>query len=223
MLESRLFDDLPEQERRRLVAIARRRPFRRNEIVFHRGDPADALHLISRGRFASRVTTQFGDMVTVSVQGPGEVFGELALVEVGAARSTSVIALQPGETYALGRDDFTRLRRQYPAVNEVLVRVLAERLRRQSQLLVEALFAPAETRVLRRLGELVDQYGAGEASTDVPLTQEDIAGLAGTSRATVNRVLRAEVKRGTVELRRGRTRVLDPASLARRARVGGDV
>jgi CRP/FNR family cyclic AMP-dependent transcriptional regulator len=217
MLDTTLFENLPEPELRQVVAAARRRVFRRNEVVFHGGDPADTLHLIARGRFASKVTTQFGDMVTVAVQGPGEAFGELALVEAGASRSTSVVALEPGETYAVGRDDFSRLRRQYPAVNDVLVTLMAKRLRRQSELLVEALFVPAETRVLRRLCELAALYGDGGDGTVVPLTQEDVAALSGTSRATVNRILRAEAKRGTVRLTRGRTTVLDLADLAARA------
>jgi CRP-like cAMP-binding protein len=206
------FSGLPQEEIRRLIAVARRRRFGRNEVVFHRDDPADTLHLIARGRFAVRVTTQLGETVIVAVHGPGEAFGELALVEEGVSRSTSVVALEPAETYAVGREDFTRLRRQYPAVNEVLVLLLARRLRRQSELLVEALFVTAESRVLRRICELAALYG-----DEIPLTQEDVAGLAGTSRATVNRVLRAEARRGTVELRRGRTRVLDGAALAKRA------
>jgi CRP-like cAMP-binding protein len=220
MFDTTLFANLPEPELRQVVAAARRRVFKRNEVVFHGGDPADTLHLIVRGRFASRVTTQTGDMVTVAVQGPGEAFGELALVEADASRSTSVIALEPGETYAVGRDEFTRLRRQYPAVNDILVRLMARRLRRQSELLVEALFVPAETRVLRRLCELATLYGDGAEGTVVPLTQEDLAALSGTSRATVNRILRAEAKRGTVRLSRGRTSVLDPSALAARSARG---
>jgi len=212
MAEEHLFGELPAAELRRVVAVAKRRRFARNEVVFHRDDPADTLHLVVRGRFASRVTTQLGDTVTVGVQGPGDAFGELALVEDGAARSTSVVALEPGETLAVSRTDFDRIRRDYPAVNDVLVRLLARRLRRQSELLVEALFVSAEARVLRRLVELARLYG-----DEIPLTQEEIAGLAGTSRATVNRVLRAEAKKGTVELRRGRTSVLDAQALARRA------
>ena len=212
MAVSNPFSGLPQEEIRRLIAVARRRRFGRNEVVFHRDDPADTLHLIARGRFAVRVTTQLGETVTVAVHGPGEAFGELALVEEGVRRSTSVVALEPGETYAVAHEDFARLRRQYPAVNEVLVLLLARRLRRQSELLVEALFVSAESRVLRRVCELAALYGEA-----VPLTQEDIAGLAGTSRATVNRVLRGESKRGTVELTRGKTRVLDAAAIAKRS------
>jgi CRP/FNR family transcriptional regulator, cyclic AMP receptor protein len=217
VLEIQLFRDLPVPELRRLVTVARRRRFDRREVVFHDGDPADALHLIAQGHFEARITTALGDTVTVSVHGPGEAFGEMALVQEGAVRSTTVAALEPGETYAVNRGDFARLRRQYPAVNDVLVRLLAQRVRRTSDLLVEALFVRADVRVLRRLDELAELYGARVPGTIVPLTQDDIAGLAGTSRATVNRVLQEEAARGTVELRRGKTVVLEPAVLIRRA------
>jgi CRP/FNR family cyclic AMP-dependent transcriptional regulator len=217
MLGGELFRNLPEPELRRLVAIAKRRRFSRNEVVFHRGDPADTLHLIVRGRFAARVETEIGDTVTVSVHGPGDAFGELALLDLEQTRSTTVAALEPGGTYAVHRDDFTRLRQEYPTVNEVLVRLLASRVRRMSELYVEALFVGAETRVLRRLHELAALYGQGGPGAVIPLSQLEIAGLAGTSRATVNRVLRAEAARGSVELRRGQTIVIDPAVLAKRA------
>ena len=221
MLGGELFRDLPAPELRRLVSIAEQRRFGRNEVVFHRGDPADTLHLIIRGRFAARMVTRVGDTVTVSVHGPGDAFGELALLDVEQTRSTTIAALEPGATYAVRRADFTRLRQQYPAVNEVLVRLLADRVRRTSELLVEALFADAETRLLRRLGELAALYGAGAAGTVIPLSQSELADLAGTSRATINRLLRAEAKRGTVELLRGKTVVVDPVDLAKRAKSPG--
>ena len=218
MLGTELFQDLPEPELRRLVAIAKRRRFGRNEVVFHRGDPADTLHLIVRGRFIARVETSVGDTVTVSVHGPGEAFGELALLDPEQSRSTTISAVEPSETFAVHRDDFTRLRGEYPSVNEVLVRLLAGRLRRMNDLYVEALFADAETRVLRRLHELAVLYGKGAPGTVISLSQQEIAGLAGTSRATVNRVLRAEAARGTVKLERGQTTIVDPVSLARRGK-----
>ena len=218
MIDSQLFRGLPEAELRRLVSVARRRRFDRGEVVFHRGDPADSLHLVVKGRFTARVATQLGDTVTVAIHGPGEAFGELALVDAGAMRSTTVAAVEAGETLAIHRDDFGRVRREHPEVNEVLVRLLAARLRRSSDRLLEALFVPAEARVLRRLRELVELYGKSAPDTLIPLTQEDIAGLAGTSRATANRVLRAEEKRGTLRLARGQTVILDPADIARRTR-----
>jgi CRP-like cAMP-binding protein len=219
MLTGALFRGLPQEELRRLVAVAQRRRFARNEVVFHQGDPADTLHLVLRGHFAARLDTELGDPMTVSVHGPGQAFGELALLDLEVARSLTVVALESGETYAVHRDDFTRLRQEYPSINDVLARLLAMRVRRMSELLGEAYSVPAERRVLRRLLELADIYGGGASGAVVPLSQTELAGLAGTSRATVNRVLRAEVKRGTVELHRSRTTVVDPVALARHARA----
>ena len=57
-----VFDGVPEDDVRQVLSIARRRTFRRGEVVFHAGDPADTLHLIVAGRFAVRVQTAVGDV-----------------------------------------------------------------------------------------------------------------------------------------------------------------
>src|SRR3954466_16300889 len=75
-MRSPLLGALPAEEVELLMRTARRRQFARNEVVFHRGDPADTLHFIHRGRFAVRITTPLGDTVIVSVLGPGDCFGE---------------------------------------------------------------------------------------------------------------------------------------------------
>ena len=213
----RLLAGVEDTELQQLISVARRRRFDRHEVVFHRDDPADSLHLIVKGRFAVRIMTPVGDTVTISVLGPDDSFGEMALIGGEARRSATVMALERAETLALYKDDFERLRAQYPAVNDVLLRFLVRELRAMNERLLEALYVPSERRVVRRLTELAGD-GAGEGGVEVPLTQEQLAELAGTSRSTVNRVLRQEEKRGTVALRRGRTTVLDRDALARRAR-----
>jgi CRP-like cAMP-binding protein len=214
-----LLADVPEEEVRRLVSVARRRRFNRNEVVFHRDDPGDSLHLIVKGRFAVRIMTPLGDAVTLAIRGPGESFGEMALVEDGARRSATIVALADAETFAVYKPEFDRLRAQHPAVTDVLIAFLAGEVRSLNERLLEALYIPAERRLLRRLAELAVAYGDGGAGeADIPLTQEDLSELAGTSRATVNRVLREEQARGTLTLRRGHTVILDPAAIAERAR-----
>jgi CRP/FNR family transcriptional regulator, cyclic AMP receptor protein len=220
----RLLDGVPDEEVQRLLSVARRRTFSRHEVVFHQGDPADAMHMIRQGRFAVRVRTPVGDVATIAILGPGDAFGELALVGDETDRSATVVALERAETVSISRPDLDRLRHDQPQVNDLLVRVLAARIRRTNELLAEALYIPAEKRVLHRLRELAELYRnepGGEAV--IPLTQEEIATLAGTSRATVNRVLRAEAAAGSLELTRGRTTVRDPALLGARgrARVAG--
>ena len=201
-MEWQLFADVPPEDVRRLLAIARRRTFARGEVVFHRDDPANTLHLIVAGRFAVSITTPLADTALLAVRGPGDAFGELALVSSGETlRSATVSALEAGETRSVFRADFARLRREHPAVDAVLTAILAERVTRLSERLTEAYYLPAEARVLRRLAELAELYGGA-----VALPQEALAELAGTSRATVNRVLRDQEKQGRIQL--GRARIL---------------
>jgi CRP/FNR family cyclic AMP-dependent transcriptional regulator len=214
----KLLGEVPSDDIRELLTIARRRTFSKGEVVVHAGDPADSLHLIVKGRFAVRVMTRLGETALLAVHGPGDAFGELALVSPGAQRSATVSALETGETRSVCRDDFARLQARHPSVNAVLVALLAEQVRRANERIVEAHYVDADARVLRRLLELEALYGDGSGTATIPLTQEELAEMAGTSRATVNRVLRDEQRRGTVELRRGRTIVLDLAGLERRAR-----
>ncbi len=216
-MEWRLLADVPPEDVRELLTIARRRTFSRGEVVFHRGDPADSLQLIVQGRFAVRITTPLGDTALIAVHGSGDAFGELALVSDAAVRSATVSALEAAETRSVYRDDFARLQRRYPAVNSILVHLLAEQLHRANERIVEAHYVDADTRVRLRLLDLSQLYGQDGMAT-VPLTQEALAEMAGTSRATVNRVLREEQRCGTLELRRGQTLILDETELGRRTR-----
>ena len=77
-------------------------------------------------------------------------------------------------------------------------------------MVLEALYLPVETRLARRLSQLALVYDG-----DIRLTQDDLASMAGTTRATANGVLRTLEDRGLLALRRGRISVLDPAALAR--------
>ena len=217
-MEWALLAGVPGEDVQRLLQIARRRTFRRGEVVFHMGDPADTLHLVVSGRFAVRVQTALADVAVLTILGPGDLFGELALLETDGRRSATVEAIEAGETRSIHRPDFEVLRDRHPSVTDVVTAILAEQVRRLTGNLLEALYLPADRRIRRRVAELADAYAPGGGEVTIPLRQEDLAGLAGTSRATVNRVLREEEARGTVRLARGRTIVIDREGLARRAR-----
>ena len=208
-----MLEGLPEDEVRRLIASTRRRRFARQEVLFHEGDPATTVHLVAKGRIAVRVTTPQGDVATVDLVLAGDVVGELALLSPGRRRGATAVAMEPTETLSIDETTFSSLRRDDPAVSDFLVQLLAARVHRLTDRLLEALYLPAEIRLWRRILELSDVYG-----DVVPLTQEDLAGLAGTTRATVNRALRREEKLGTIALGRGRVSVVDRAELARRSR-----
>ena len=212
-----MFEGLPGEDVRAVLALARRSTYRRGEVVFHHHDPADAVHLVAKGRFDIRITTAHGDVVALAIRGPGETFGELAAL-TGDERSATVSALEPGETLVLRGSELRRLAREHQSVDEVLVRMLAEHVALLSERLVEAYTVDAETRVARRVLELARVYG-GSPPITIPLIQEEIAALAGASRATVNRVLRDAENRGLAEHGRGKTVVLDPEGLTRLARL----
>jgi CRP-like cAMP-binding protein len=216
-MEWRLFEGIPGDDVRTVLALARRSTYRKGEVVFHRHDPADSVHLVVKGRFDVRIVTALGDTVALGIRGPGETFGELAVITEGD-RSATVVAVEPGETLVVRGSELRRLARRHPSVDEVFVRLLSERVAVLSERLVEAYTVGAETRVARRVLDLSRVFG-GPPPVAIPLIQEDIAALAGTSRATVNRVLRDAERQGIVELQRGRTVVLDEAALARLART----
>jgi CRP/FNR family transcriptional regulator, cyclic AMP receptor protein len=216
-MEWRIFAGIPADDVRAVLALARRATYRRGEVVFHRHDPANAVHLVTKGRFDVRVATPLGDEIALAIRGPGETFGELAVM-TEADRSATVTALEPGETLVVRGSELRRLAHRHPTLDEVLVRLLAERVAFLSERLVEAYTVDAETRVARRVVELGRLYGSTPPIV-IPLIQDDLAALAGTSRATVNRVLRGAEKRGLVELGRGRTVVLNADGLARLARL----
>lgn len=209
---------VPAEQVRELLQVARRRRFGRNEVVFHRDDPGDSLHLIEKGRFSVRVATPLGDVATIAIRGPGDSFGEMALIDENARRSATVIALEHAETFAVYKTDLAALRGRYPSVDQMILRFLCNEVRMLNDRLLDALYVPVDKRVVRRLVELAELYPSEDGRPWITLTQEALAELAGASRARVNRVLRAEEARATIELRRGGTRVLDLEALKRRAR-----
>ena len=212
-MEFTLLASLSESDRRTVLSLAHRRRYASGEVIVHEGDPGDTFHLIAKGRVGVRVTTPGGSVALVNVHGPGGAFGEQALIDPTAVRSATITALEPTETLALSRDAFRALRQEHPAVDRLLVEVLAAEVRRLTARLAEALYESAETRVVRRLLELSTIYDGV-----VPLTQDSLASMAGTTRPTTNGVLQGLVAAGIVQLGRGRFQVLDHDALAVRAR-----
>ncbi|HVW31967.1 MAG TPA: cyclic nucleotide-binding domain-containing protein, partial [Acidimicrobiia bacterium] len=115
---------LSEEERRVVLASARRRRFARREILFHEGDPGDTVHLIDKGRVAVRITTPAGDAATIRVIGRGDVVGILAVLDEGGRRAATVMALEPTETLSLDRAQFVTLRAAHPAISQFVIDVL---------------------------------------------------------------------------------------------------
>jgi CRP-like cAMP-binding protein len=218
-LEWPLLSPLPPAVRAKVIAATRARTYRRGEVVLREGEPGDTLHLVQAGRLAVRVSTESGESAILRILRPGDAFGELALLRRGETRqrSASITSLEDVTTLALGRAAFSSLCATYPQVERLLMALMAERIDQLSQRLIEALYVGVEKRIFRRLSELVDIYGVEGRTPVIPLTQDDVAGLAGTTRPTANQVLHRLAAQGILTLHRGNMEVNDVRALRRGA------
>lgn len=213
-----LLTPLSTADRDAVLRAARRRQVRRGEVLFREGDPAEALHLVIRGHFLVQISTEDGDTATLTVAGPGDHLGELALLPDAAEhrRSATVVATADAETLMLSGTAFADLCRQHPGVQQLLIGLLADRVRELSQRLIESMYLGLDQRLYRRLVELVTLFSAdsgADAPVDLPLTQEQLAGLVGGTRQSVNQSLQRLADQGIVAIGRGRVTVTDLPAL----------
>ena len=153
--------------------------------------------------------------MTVNVFKPWAVFGELALLSPDSYRSATVVAMRSGYSRLLRRDDLARLREGTAGriIDQFLLAVLIERNRALTAQLIELLFTPATKRIQRQMLRLGELGIVDDGDGWIRLSQDELAMMTATTRATVNRVLRDLEKRGVLELARGRTRILDRTRL----------
>jgi CRP/FNR family transcriptional regulator, cyclic AMP receptor protein len=208
---SPLLDSLAPDDRDRILGTARRRHFKHGEVVFHEGDLGDSLHLVDSGIFAVQVSAPSGDAVTLNVLAAGDFFGELALLhgEQRPRRTATVIALAPAQTLTVSGTDFAALRSARPSVERLVVAALAHRVDQLSTRLLEALYVGVDRRVYRRLLELAETCRSSSPHSTIPLSQSDLASMAGASRPTVNQVLQKLESRGIVTLGRREITIVD--------------
>ena len=215
-MEFDLLAPLPANDRQRVLAAARRRKFDRDAVVFWAGDPGTSVHLIAAGHVAAQITTPRGDVATVRVLGPGDHFGELALVSPGP-RSATMRALDPVETMMLEYADFQQLRED-AAIEHVFVSALANEIRRLAGVLTDALYLSSTDQLWKRLAGVESVFATGAAHTELPVSQSMLATIAGVSRQTANKFLEDAERRGIIERdSRGRVTVVDRTGLHDRA------
>jgi CRP/FNR family cyclic AMP-dependent transcriptional regulator len=210
-----LFADLEEGELERFSHVAVPRTFPAGTRVFHEGDSSDACYIVKHGSF--RVTREHSDgrAITLATLGPGEIFGELAMLD-GDSRSASAEALTDGELLALPANDVRSLLARHPEIALKLVAGLVRRLRAANVRLSRQSFQTVPSRVAGILSQLSRENRDGKAEggeVTIRMNQTDLAQLAGTSRESVSRFLAELERAGVVRSGRGRVTVLDPPKL----------
>jgi CRP/FNR family transcriptional regulator, cyclic AMP receptor protein len=217
------FAGLDERALERVAAGTRTRRFRRGEVIFHAGDPGDALFILVSGEVKIALPSEAGDEAFIATLRAGDVFGEIALLD-GAPRSATATALIATEAVVLPRDRFRELIASEPAVRDVLLASLAGELRRLTSHVEELHFLDMTGRLAARLVRLAHEAGGGAPRDDgsirlrPTLTQAQLASMVGCTRQSVNKVLGQFSADGLVRLDREGISITDLAGLVAASR-----
>jgi CRP/FNR family transcriptional regulator, cyclic AMP receptor protein len=218
LAEVALFHGLSQDERTELYGRLRRRRYRKGEMIFLRGDLGRDLYVIESGAVRICLTTEDGKEITLALLGQGEFFGELALLD-GEPRSSDAVSMEASQFLLLERSDFLQFVEEHPRVAHRVMAVLSRRLRDNNQLVQDAAFfdiAARLARVILRLADSVGQSDQGGVTIARRLTQNELAGMIGTTRESVNKWLGEYERQGLIERRNGLIRVLKPEALQKR-------
>ena len=217
----RLFAGLGPEALQTIARTLRVRHFRRGEVLFHEGDPGDALFIVASGAVKVVVPSEEGEEAILATLKRGDFLGELALLD-GAPRSASAIALEATDALTLPREQFRALADAEPAIRGALLEAMARELRRLTKHVAELHFLDLTGRLAARLVRLAEEHGErlpdGSVRLDAPLTQSDLAAMIGATRQSVNKLLGEFEEEGLLRLERDSIVVADVAALARAAR-----
>ncbi len=197
-----IFEDLPEWDLEKIASLGTRKIFSKGSIILMEDEIGSALFIIIDGKVKVSRLDETGREVILSILGPGEVFGEMSLLD-GMKRSATVSAIVDTEVLIIYRDDFLNLLNRYPQIAISLLRELAQRLRKADMQIKSLSLKDAEGRIGCVLIMLADDLGRmykGHVIVEGIPTQQDIANMAGTSRETVSRVLSRFERRGLIKV-----------------------
>ena len=210
-----VFEELADDDLRRVADVTVPRRFAAGEVVFREGDDSDTCYVVNAGHARAIREHLDGRQITLATFGPGDIFGELAMFD-DERRSATVEATDDLEVLGILGGDMRRLMRRHPDMAVKLVISLGRRLRAANERLARQSFQTVQSRVAAVLGQLVDQAqteGAADRDVAVVATQADLAKLAGSSRESASRFLAVLERAGVITQGRGRLTVHDPAAL----------
>ena len=203
-----------------LSTALQRVSFPRAHKVFSEGELGDRLYIITAGTVKVGCSSPDGRESLLTLLGPSDIFGELAIFDPGP-RTSTVTTLTEMHGMTMDRHALRNWIADRPEIAEQLLRVLARRLRRTNNTLCDLIFTDVPGRVAKQLLDLARRFGTSDGTglrVDHGLTQEEIAQLAGSSRETTNKALADFSQRGWITQRSKTIVINDPARLARRAR-----
>lgn len=214
-----LFSQLQPSDLTLLAEKLKQRNFHKGEVIFHQDDPGDRLHLVANGLVKISIISQDGRENDLALLAPGDCFGEMSILD-GGLRSASAVAADATETMTLSREDFLSFITQYPQVAIQIITMLVGRLRATDEMIGDMVFLDVPTRVAKKLVELSRMYQDSQnpsGDVTVPLGQEELSRLVGSSRETVSRALTAYRKNGLLTTSHRKITICDLPGLERMA------
>lgn len=204
-------------ETQELFRGARTRRFRAGEAVFRKNDPGDGLYGVVRGRILIVTESPEGKELILNKHDPGELFGEIALLD-GAGRSATATAYEASELLYLSRDNFLTFIRTRPEAMIRIIALLCARLRRATILVEDSVFLDTSARLAKLVLALLNDrepHADARSKPSLTISQKDLALMLGVSREFVSKLLALWRASGTVDIGRRRLTVLDARALER--------
>jgi len=218
-----LFRGLKDDERNALFSRIRIRSFTPGETIFLMGSPGDTMMAVLTGNVRISVPSQEGRELLLAILFPGEVFGEIALLD-GKQRTADATAMTKCSLAMLERREVLTFFERYPSAWLNIVNVLCERLRKTDEHLSEVAFLQLPARLAKALlrGISVDggQTVGAQQANQIQLSQRELGNLVGAARESVNKCLRGWQDDGIITIKGSVITIKDRAALEALAELG---
>ena len=213
----RLFDGISPSEMQEMEKITRMEEVKKRQPLYLPGDPSSNVYLLKKGRVKIANTAPNGKEVTFDILEPGEVFGELDVLE-DAPRSTSAETLDDAVICVIPRKDFDQYLAMHPTVMFKLTKLIGLRLKKIQSRVEDLVFREVPARLAHLLSELGKTEGVVEKQgirLKVKLTHQEMANLIGCSRETVSTTMGQFRNDGLLQINGRTITILKPDGLAR--------
>lgn len=208
-----LFRDLGPDALAAVARAATLRTLERGDVVFTLEDEPDELFVVESGRIAIANRSDDGRESLIALMERGDLFGEMPLFD-GLPRSAEARALEDSTLVAIPYEPLRRVFEDEPGHLWKVVELLAGRLRTTDEALADSVFLDVTGRTAKRLLEL-----AGESEQfELPITQEELAGMVGASRERVNKAIASFIRLGWLEQSDGTYTITNRQQMTIRAR-----
>ena len=198
-----LFQELEDEALDRILAATTEERLVRGDVIFVEGAEAEALYVVTEGRIAISNKSVDGRESVFALMERGDLFGEMSLFD-GLGRSAEARALEPSTIIVIPYRPVRDLWNEQPNLLWPVITLLTQRLRAMDEALADAFFLDVTGRTAKHLLEL-----AGERDEfEIPITQEELAGLVGASRERVNKAISSFLRLGWIEQQERTYRIL---------------